>query len=51
MKAQIIGIILVLSVLGALFVLTEGDFSGSTTAPTVSNPGTNDSAFKDLKIN
>jgi hypothetical protein len=51
MKAQIVGIVLVLLVLGALFVLTEGDFSGSTTAPAVSTPSTNDSAFKDLKIN
>lgn len=51
MKARIIGIVLVLLVLGTLFVLTEGDISGPTTAPTVSAPVTGDSAFKDLKIN
>lgn len=51
MKTRIIGTILVLLVLGALFVLTEGDFGGSTATPTVSTPVTGDSAFKDLKIN
>lgn len=51
MTARIIGFILVLLVLGALFVLTEGDTVGSTATPIVSTPGTNDSAFKDLKIN
>lgn len=51
MKSRVIGAVLVLLILGGLFVLTEGEIGNSTSSPEVSVPNTNDSAFKDLKIN
>ncbi len=52
MKARIIGSIIVLAVLGALFVLTEGNGGSNTNKPQFSSqPNSSDNAFKDLKIN
>lgn len=47
MKARLIGFVLVFAVLAVLYVLT-GD-SGPASSP-VSQPGTSDSDFKNLKI-
>lgn len=50
MKTRIIGTILVLLILGALFVATESEKSGTIT-PAATSIGSKDAAFKNLTIN
>lgn len=53
MKARIFGAVFVLLVLGALYVLTEGDLTTNTSGDTITTvPATpSDNDFKNLKIN
>lgn len=50
MKTRIIGSILVVVVLAALYLVTGGDTSTQPTVPTFS-PSASDAAFKGLSVN